>query len=33
MIIRMRLRAGAAIPGRLGTHPLCPPIAVHGGSV
>src|SRR5450755_4738682 len=33
MIIRMRLRAGAAIPGRLGTHPLCPPIAVYGGSV
>ncbi len=24
MIIRMRLRAGAAIPGRLSTHPLCP---------
>src|SRR5450755_689014 len=33
MIIRMRLRAGAAIPGRLSTHPLCPPIAVYGGSV
>jgi hypothetical protein len=33
MIIRMRLRAGAAIPGHLSTHPLCPPIAVHGGSV
>src|SRR5450755_865712 len=31
MIIRMRLRAGAAIPGRLGTHPLCPPIVVYGG--
>ncbi len=32
MIIRMRLRAGAAIPGRLSTHPLCPPIAGHGGT-
>jgi hypothetical protein len=31
MIIPMRLRAGAAIPGRLSTHPLCPPIAGHGG--
>jgi hypothetical protein len=33
MIIRMRLRAGAAIPGRLRTRPLWPPITVHGGSV
>jgi hypothetical protein len=33
MIIRMRLRAGAAIPGRSSTHPPCPPIAVHGSSV
>ena len=32
MIIRMRLRAGAAIPGRLSTLPLCPSIAGHGGS-
>ena len=31
MIIRMRLRAGAAIPGRFSTHPLCPLIAGHGG--
>jgi len=33
MIIRMRLRAGAAIPGRLSTHPLCAPIAGNGGSM
>jgi hypothetical protein len=32
MIVRTRLRAGAAIPGRLSTHPLCPPIAGHGGT-
>jgi hypothetical protein len=32
LIIRMRLRAGAAVPGRLSTHPLCSPIAGHRGS-
>ncbi len=31
MIIRMRLRAGAAIPGRLSTHPLCPRSPGTGG--